>query len=319
MELKAVITALAYSILISGAFLGNLVVLFVIKKFQHMHTTTNFLLANLAVAGLWIAFWSVPFAILNSLTHVHEEGGQFLCKLVSMNNMSEISIVVSVGTMTLLAVERYFALLKPMNTQLRIEKSAVWKYVTGLWLFATLLNMPTILYAEFDEERQKCVYIWNQTPYAVTIVFFAAFSANIITFRYGKILIELYISKTICNEGVEEDQESKQKVVKLLLIQVIGFFLFYVPFVVVEFVIPQKRPILHYICTYLLYCSSAINPIIYALRCSNYRKAYKEVALEFKERMKCCSCKVRPVQQSFSSSGKESTRAPNYYTADQVI
>ena len=55
MELKAVITALAYSILI-GAFLGNLVVLFVIKKFQHMHTTTNFLLANLAVAGLWIAF-----------------------------------------------------------------------------------------------------------------------------------------------------------------------------------------------------------------------------------------------------------------------
>lgn len=56
MELKAVITALAYSILISGAFLGNLVVLFVIKKFQHMHTATNFLLANLAVAGLWIAF-----------------------------------------------------------------------------------------------------------------------------------------------------------------------------------------------------------------------------------------------------------------------
>lgn len=113
-----------------------------------MHTTTNFLLANLAVAGLWIAFWSVPFVILNSLTHVHEEGGQFLCKFLSMNNMSGISIVVSVGTMTLLAVERYFALLKPMNTRLRIEKSAVWKYVTGLWLFATLLNMPTILYAE---------------------------------------------------------------------------------------------------------------------------------------------------------------------------
>lgn len=270
-----------------------------------MHTTTNFLLANLAVAGVWTAVWSVPFVVLNSLTHEHGEVGDFLCKFVSMNNMSGLSIIVSVGTMALLAVERYFALLKPMNTQLRVKKGAVWKYVAGIWLFAILLNIPTILYAEFNEEEQQCVYIWSKTTYAVVIILFASFVAGTITFCYCKIIKELYFSKTICNEGVERDLESKRKIVKLLLIQVIGFFVCYIPFVVVEFVIPRKLPILHYICTYILYCSSAINPIIYALRSSNYRKAYKEIALAFKEWMYCYFCRRKPAQQSSSASGRE--------------
>lgn len=41
--------------------------------------------------------------------------------------------------------------------------------------------------------------------YVVIIVFFVVFFMSIIIFCYGKILIEFYISKIICNEGVEED------------------------------------------------------------------------------------------------------------------
>lgn len=305
MLLKTVFNVTVYCTLVIAAFLGNILVFLAVKKNRHMHTTTNFLLANLAAAGLWTAIWSVPFVVFKSLSHQRGKVGDFLCKFVSMNNMSGLSILVSVCTMTLLAVERYHALLKPMNTQLRLKKGSVWQAVAGFWLFAALLNMPTILYAEYDEDKEQCVYIWNKTTYAVIIVFFTALAACTITFCYCKIIKELYFSKTICREGVEQDLESKRKIVKLLLIQVIGFFVCYFPFVVVEFIIPWHLPVAHYLCTYLLYCSSVINPIIYAFRSSNYRKAYKEIALEFKLWICCCSRKKTRWQDNSSTSERE--------------
>lgn len=67
--LNSVINALLYSILIVAAFLGNFLVLLVVVRNRFMHTTTNFLLANLAVAGLWTAIWSIPFVVATLLPH----------------------------------------------------------------------------------------------------------------------------------------------------------------------------------------------------------------------------------------------------------
>lgn len=165
--------------------------------------------------------------------------------------------------------------------------------------------MPTVLYATYDEKREQCVYVWNETTYAVVIVFFAALAACTITFCYCKIIKELYFSETICSEGVGQDLESKRRIVKLLLIQVVGFFVCCIPFVVVEFIIRRELPMAHYFCTYLLYCSSAINPIIYALRSSNYRKAYKEIALEVKLWICCCSRKRNRWRESSPTNERE--------------
>ena len=78
----------------------------------------------------------------------------------------------SVCTMMVLPVERYHALLKPLNTRLRF-----WHAVTGFWFFAALLNMPTVLYAVYDEKTGQCVNAWNEITYAVAIVLFAALVA----------------------------------------------------------------------------------------------------------------------------------------------
>lgn len=100
MTLKTMFNVLIYSALVIVAFLGNILVLFAVKKNRHVHTTTNFLLANLAVAGLWTAIWSVPYVVLSSLTHPLGKVGDFSRKFLSMNNMSGLSILVSVCTMT---------------------------------------------------------------------------------------------------------------------------------------------------------------------------------------------------------------------------
>ena len=90
--------------------------------------------------------------MFNSLTHQRGKVGDLLCKFVSMNSMSGFSLLVSVCTMTLLAVQRYHALLKPMNTQLRLKKGSVfppppvslssWK-LFAVSLFIVLISIPT--------------------------------------------------------------------------------------------------------------------------------------------------------------------------------
>ena len=114
--LNSVINALLYSILIVAAFLGNFLVLLVVVRNRFMHTTTNFLLANLAVAGLWTVIWSIPFVVATLLPHHLGKVADFMCKFISMNNLSGVSILVSASTMAILALERYYALLKPMDT-----------------------------------------------------------------------------------------------------------------------------------------------------------------------------------------------------------
>ena len=78
----------------------------------------------------------------------------------------------------------------------------------------------------------------------------------------------------------------------------------YIPFVIVEFVIPRKMPKLLYICTYLLYWSAAVNPIIYAFRSSNYRKAYREIVLHLKEWICVCCFKKKEHQDHPPSTDK---------------
>lgn len=51
-------SVLVYCALIIFAFLGNLLVLFAVKKNRNMH------------ASLWTVIWSVPYAVLSSLTHL---------------------------------------------------------------------------------------------------------------------------------------------------------------------------------------------------------------------------------------------------------
>jgi len=85
-------------------FIGNVLVIRIVHKTRDMHTPTNYLLANMAVSDvITILLWPLYFF----------EVGNFVCKSLVL---CEISITISSITLTLLAVERYHALLKPLRT-----------------------------------------------------------------------------------------------------------------------------------------------------------------------------------------------------------
>ena len=96
------------SFLVIG-LIGNLLVIRIVHKMREMHTPTNYLLVSMAVSDVvTILLWPVYYF----------EFSKVVCKFVAL---AEVSIVVSYNTLTVLAVERYHAILKPFATGLRLN------------------------------------------------------------------------------------------------------------------------------------------------------------------------------------------------------
>ena len=59
-----------YAVIVVIGIIGNFLILAVVKRERYMHTTTNFLLANLALADLLTLLWCIPGILLKDLiTH----------------------------------------------------------------------------------------------------------------------------------------------------------------------------------------------------------------------------------------------------------
>ena len=127
--------------------IGNVLVVGTVHKTREMHTTTNYLLAtttnyllaNLAVSDVIIIF-IIPVHFANF--------SQYTCKF---KVIGDIAIASSVLTLSVMAVERYHALLKPFRSNLRLNEENIKKAIALIWTSRTVLSFP-----EFSNE-------WNHT------------------------------------------------------------------------------------------------------------------------------------------------------------
>ena len=121
-----VVFAVLYSAMVLPGILGNCLVITIVRKTPSMHTTTNYLLMNLAVADV-LTLLLCPGLYDFALTSVRLHGfsGDVICKLFAGNAIVPITINAAVITVCTIAVERYLVLVKPFRTALRISKESV--------------------------------------------------------------------------------------------------------------------------------------------------------------------------------------------------
>ena len=100
--------------------IGNVLVIRIVHTTRDMHTTTNYLLANLAVGDVITILCLFPsFLIYNQPDY---PVGKFVCK---SSTIGSTSLLCSSFTLTVLVVERYHALLKPFRTGLRLKEDNI--------------------------------------------------------------------------------------------------------------------------------------------------------------------------------------------------
>ena len=262
-------------------FIGNVLVVRIVHETREMHTTTNYLLVSIAASNIIsISLWPLYFF----------EVWKFVCKLVEL---VELCTTVSYFTMTVLAVERYHALLKPLRNGLRLREDNVKKAIACIWVASILICLPETFFREWSETRETCIGPWtlylNQGSKACMIfnvvVFFIQLS--IITYCYGILIRGLYFTDTVCAETDGERRSEKKKLVITFMLVTIGFVVGYTPGLVSYVIIPSGEGAtdvsfyaqLTAVADFIFVVSLCFNPFIYAFRSTNFIEGFKIVIL----------------------------------------
>jgi len=273
-------------------FIGNALVMRIVHKTREMHTTTNYLLVNLAFADAITTSMSPLYFFFSNSGHLSNGFGKFACKFLALN---EIAIVVSAYTLTVLAIERYHALLKPFKTGLRLNEDNIKKAIALIWVSSVLVNLPLFFFQEWSESHSRCTGPWGLHMTQATEVYVIINAAvctytplAVMLYCYGSLINGLYFTKTVCPETDGQRISEKKKLVITLILATIGFSLGYGPIAVFYTVIAsgggQRMGSKVYsvnlsVTAFLFICSLCLNPILYAFRSTSFKEEFKRIIL----------------------------------------
>ena len=200
-------------------FTGNVLVVRIVHKTREMHTPTNYLLVSMAASDIiTILLWPLYFF----------EVWKFVCKLVEL---VELCATVSYFTITVLAVERYHALLKPFRNGLRLREDNVKKAIACIWVASIFICLSETFFKEWSETRETCIGPWtlylNQGSKACMVLNVVVFviQLSIIMYCYGTLIRGLYFTNTVCAETDGERRSEKKKLVITFMLVTFGFFM----------------------------------------------------------------------------------------------
>lgn len=265
--------------IIGGA--GNSLVITLIRRKRSLRSTTNILLAFVAVADLISLICFIPFAFFLAFPLPGGIMGAVFCWVFARPNVASVTIAVSITTLALLAIERFHALVKPLNNKLRLTKNNVFYWIFGISVYAVGLNVPLFIFTVFDKQEKACTYDFGKNGrriYFSVFGFGVSLAMTVICFCYWRIIKGFYFgSQKVC---VSEELQHKRKVVKLLLLVTLAFIICFTPRVIYFLFYYTTKGLFHKMSLFLLHCNSAMNPVILGFQSDNYRKGYKEIIAE---------------------------------------
>ena len=271
--------------------IGNTLVIRIVHKTREMHTTTNYLLANLAVSDAIVIF-TIPmyFAYSGYFVPPLENFSKFSCKFVVIG---EIALASLASTLTVIAVERYHAILRPFSSNLRLNEENIKKAIALIWTSSTVLGFPGFFLNVWNDEKTSCGGPWafkSSLPSKIYFIIYLIFTTHIpmVVFLicYGSLIKGLYFSNDICPESTNEDNSEKKKLLITFILATTGFLLGYGPLSVFHTMISFGKKVdfslfekLNGVLSFLFFISLCFNPVLYAFRSSSFKEGFKRIFL----------------------------------------
>lgn len=282
---------ISYMILSLVGVVGNSLVITLVRRNRNLRSTTNILLAFVAVADLISLICFVPFAFFLVFPLPGGVLGSVFCWFFARGNVPSVTIAVSITTLALLAIERFHALVKPLNNKLRIARGNIIYWVFGISIYAVALIVPLFIFTVFDKRKKTCFHDFGRNGrriYFSVFGFGVALALAVICFCYCQIIKGFYFGcQKIC---VSEELQRKRKVVRLLLIVTLAFIVCFTPRAIYFLFYHSNKGLLHKTSLFLLHCNSAMNPVILGFQSERYRCGFKEIIAEFMAKTKRLVC-----------------------------
>ena len=107
-----VLLSALYGSLSVAAIIGNALVIAVVATNRGMQTVTNFFIANLSGADVVVGLFSIPFQFQAALLQ-RWDLPEPLCPIAPF--VRDVSVNVSIGALVVIAVDRYCAVMRPLQ------------------------------------------------------------------------------------------------------------------------------------------------------------------------------------------------------------
>jgi len=283
----AVATILTTLIIID--IVGNVLVCFIINRNKDMRTPINYLLVNLAISDITFAAFVAPNHILKrAFTHPDGAVGSWLCRFLTGGNVAWVGAAASSVTLVAIAVERYYTVMCPLGSRVKLTKRKLKIIIPGCWIFAWTLNIPLIMVTNFDKETGDCKWMWpeqwmgaaNETTWLVGLAFIPLM---VMTGLYSRVVHMLWFKRN--DNELANRQRGVLRVRKRATLSVITVSaIFGVCWITALFVyvlsyydIFMFGAASYAIADTMFMLNSAVNPFVYSLLNERFREKLKEM------------------------------------------
>ena len=317
------VTILAVIVIIL-AMIGNTLVIYIVFTVTHMRSSTNTLIANMALADLlmtidilyilkWVYVWDKWFGTFM---------GTVLCKFFHAAQVG--SLAASVFSLVAISLDRSFAILFPMK---EIMTRNVMRFAIAMtWLGALALMLPLMMATKNIHlgggDGMICREYWQTMSISVytTVLFVTTYLIPliIIAFVYCLAGLRLCRRKLPGHQNAtaqKKVQASSRRATTMLITVVVIFALSWLPFQALEMmrryrstlilVIPMEAI---FVIPWFGYCNSAINPVLYVIFSSNYRREFYRIL--------CCEKSLQSRSKVAVISGYTSRKRKHRATAE---
>uniref|UniRef100_A0A8C5LNF7 Pyroglutamylated RF-amide peptide receptor n=1 Tax=Leptobrachium leishanense TaxID=445787 RepID=A0A8C5LNF7_9ANUR len=285
------------------ALFGNSLVLYVVTRSKAMRTVTNIFICSLALSDLLIAFFCIPFTMLQNISS-NWLGGAFACKMVPF--VQSTAIVTEILTMTCITVERHQGIIHPLKMKWQYTNRRAFTMLGIVWMTAALVGIPMWhvqrLEVKYDFLFEKqyvcCLEEWNSrlhqkiyTTFILVILFLLPLTLMLLL--YSKIGYELWIKKrvgdasvlqTIHGSEMSKISRKKKRAIIMMVTVVVLFAVCWAPFHVVHMMVEYSNFEMEHdevtvkmsfaIVQLFGFFNSICNPIVYAFMNENFKKNF---------------------------------------------
>ena len=276
---------------------GNAVIGIIVYKRKTMRKPNNYLIVNMAMSDLLVPIFLIPWEIQKLYIDswlISGPLGQALCKLVAFAR--DVSFLVSVQSLVLIAVDRFGAVVVPLRYPLISSKLCPF-FILATWIVAMAVISPYLFAMELFEYpggRLGCRLRWEEvfgdsfeSYFMVNLMVFIFMPFVLISILSIIIFLKLKSlkipSEQSANAETEQRRQREHHVLKMATAIMSGFAIRALP-VLIRYLLVSFAPDMIMSCGFKHFSSvaflmvnlnCALNPCICLIFSSSYREGLK--------------------------------------------
>ena len=208
------------------SFFGNSLVLAVILKDSRLKTSTNYFICNMCASDVLVPFfpllWHIMF-VEHPQSLKNKILASLLCKLTFF--LYDTSAAVSVQSLVVIAVDRFFAIVFRTKKQLKKPRICV-LVICFIWLSSVMCFLPYLTYMVSD--GRSCYTTMDESEVKgfvlLAFIIFRVLPLIILVSLYSKIVNRLRRQKPCSSHKQQERRRRRNIKVTKLLIVIVSFF-----------------------------------------------------------------------------------------------